>query len=157
MRNLSKTFGLLLVLFAISLLGRPAEAKYGGGSGTVDDPYLIYTAEQMNAIGAEPNDWDKHFNLMADIDLNSYRGREFNIIGINFWDFNQVGPIRIKIPFTGTFDGNGHTISNFTYVRIEADDTGLFGYVNDPNARIRDLGLIDPNVAAGVGDRVGSL
>ena len=29
----------------------------GGGSGTAEDPYLIYTAEQMNAIGANPTDW----------------------------------------------------------------------------------------------------
>ncbi|MHC4546857.1 MAG: hypothetical protein ACYSYL_20460, partial [Planctomycetota bacterium] len=28
------------------------EGKYGGGSGRPDDPYLIYTAEQMNTIGA---------------------------------------------------------------------------------------------------------
>ncbi|MBN2128123.1 MAG: hypothetical protein JW741_01450 [Sedimentisphaerales bacterium] len=34
-----------------------ASAQYGGGSGADDDPYLIYTAEQLNAIGAEPNDW----------------------------------------------------------------------------------------------------
>ena len=79
--------------------GLPAQAQYGGGSGEPNDPYLIYTAEQMNAIGANPNDWDKHFKLMADIDLSAYTGTAFNIIG----------------SFRGVFDGNGHTISNFTY------------------------------------------
>jgi len=39
------------------LFGRPAEAQYGGGSGTAEEQYLICTAEQMNAIGADENDW----------------------------------------------------------------------------------------------------
>jgi hypothetical protein len=80
-----------------------AQAEYGGGNGTAEDPYLIYTPEQMNTIGTEPNDWDKHFKLMADIDLSRYRGTDFNIIGTGF------------LPaFSGVFDGDGHTISNFT-------------------------------------------
>jgi hypothetical protein len=58
----------------------------------------------MNAIGAIPNDWDRHFRLMADIDLSAYTGTRFNIIGLD-----------IDHCFTGVFDGNGHTISNFTY------------------------------------------
>ena len=44
----------------------PAQAKYSGGTGEPNDPYRIYTAEQMNAIGANPNDWDKHFKLIAE-------------------------------------------------------------------------------------------
>ena len=27
------------------------QAQYGGGTGELNDPYLIYTAEQMNEIG----------------------------------------------------------------------------------------------------------
>ncbi|MHC4207199.1 MAG: hypothetical protein ACYSTT_21295, partial [Planctomycetota bacterium] len=91
---------LLCVLF----LTLPAYSQYGSGSGTAEDPYLIYTAEQMNAIGAEPNDWDKHFKLMADIDLSVYTGTDFNVIGYGLFP-----------AFSGVFDGNGHTISNFTY------------------------------------------
>jgi len=61
-----------------------ATAQYGGGSGTKDDPYQIWTAGQLNAVGTEPNDWDKHFQLMADIDLSAFDGREgrpvFNVV-----------------------------------------------------------------------------
>ncbi|NIN36718.1 MAG: hypothetical protein GTO60_17130, partial [Gammaproteobacteria bacterium] len=33
-----------------------------------------------------------------------------------------------------------------------------FGYINAPNAEVKDLGLIDPNIDAGIGcDNVGSL
>ena len=100
----------------------------------------------MNEIGANPGDWGSYFLLTADIDLGAYTGTSFNIIGINY-----------DYPFTGVFDGNGHTISNFTYKSTGTSFIGLFGYVNDPNAEIKNLGLIDPNVNAGTGDTVGSL
>jgi len=137
------TFAFLLVLFLIAV---PAQAKYGGGTGEPNDPYLIFDANQMNAIGADSNDWDKHFILMADINLSGFTGTEFNIIGIHYYN-----------EFTGVFDGNGHTISNFTYTSTATTCIGLLGYVDDPNAEIKDLGLIDPNVDAGTGRDVGSL
>jgi len=116
---------------------------YGGGNGETNDPYLIYTAEQLNTIGLATCDWDKHFRLMADIDLSSLNGTSFNIIG-TFW----------ANPFTGVFDGIGHTISNFNYIYTATDSIGFFGYVRGV---IKDLGLIDPNVDAGTGRDVGSL
>ncbi len=129
-----------------------AEVKYGGGRGTAEDPYLIHTAQQMNAIGANSNDWDKHFKLMADIDLSSYSGTDFNIIGYYKNDDDNK-------PFTGVFDGNGHTISNFSYtVGFFGDHfIGLFGYVGGTDMEIKGLGLIDPNVNAGTKRGVGSL
>jgi len=118
----------VLVLLGIFLFGLPAEAKYGGGMGEPNDPYLIYTADQMDAIAADPNDWDRHFKLMADIDLG---GSDFSVIG----DHSN--------PFSGVLDGNGRTISNLT------GTSGLFGCVNGPDAEIKNLGLIDPNVVGG--------
>ena len=94
----------LFVLLAICFCALPVQAKYGGGAGEPNDPYLIYDANQMNAIGANSNDWDKCFKLCADIDLSGFTGTSFNIIGID--DDN---------PFSGVFDGNDHTISNFSY------------------------------------------
>jgi hypothetical protein len=136
------------LLLCVLFLSWPAQAQYGGGSGTAEDPYLIYTAEQMNTIGVEPNDWDKHFKLMADIDLAGYTGTDFNIIG------NGLLPA-----FSGVFDGNSHTISNFTYSSTGETCIGIFGYVLGPNARIINVGMIDPNVndvtAAGVGSLAG--
>ena len=138
------TFFFLLLLFIIA---SPAYAKYGGGTGGPNDPYLIYTAEQMNEIGLSVNwdDFDKHFLLCADIDLSTFTGTSFNIIG-NYGN-----------PFTGIFDGNGHTISNFTYTSTTADYLGLFAYVSGENAVIKDLGLINPNLDAGTRWLVGSL
>jgi len=144
--GISKLLGKITVLFVLCCCGLSAQAKYGGGSGTSNDPYLIYDANQMNAIGADQNDWDKHFKLMADVDLSGYTGTHFNIIGINYYN-----------PFTGVFDGNGHTISNFMYDSNDRDYIGLFGYVSGNNALIKNLGLIDPNLDAGIEEMVGSL
>ena len=68
------------VLFSFAQIGFCG--VYGGGAGTADDPFLIGTAEHMQEIGANEEDWDKCFKLMADIDLGGYEGEEFNIIGI---------------------------------------------------------------------------
>jgi hypothetical protein len=141
----SNLLGKITVLFFICCFCLPAQAKYGGGTGEPNDPYLIYTAEQMNEIGLWVNwdDWYKCFKLMADIDLGGYTGEEFNIIGT---DWNR--------PFTGVFDGNGHTISNFTYSSTEEDKIGLFGCVL---GKIKDLGLINAEVDVGWGQNVGLL
>jgi len=39
-----------------------------------EDPYLICTAEQMNEIGANRGDWNKHFMLIADVNMGAYGG-----------------------------------------------------------------------------------
>ena len=140
--RISSLLGKITVIVVICCCSLPAQAKYGGGSGTPEDPYQIWDANHMQAIGADANDWDKHFMLMADIDLSQFDGKEgrpeFNIIG-----YYIPVPIEER-PFTGVFDGNGHTISNFTYEMV--DYGGLFGLVNGPNAEIKNLGLVDPNI-----------
>jgi hypothetical protein len=120
--------------------------QYGGsGTGEPNNPYLIYTAEQMNAIGTDSNDWDKHFKLIADIDLSEFTGTEFNIIG------NDVNS------FSGVFNGNNHTIYNFSYQSTGKNAIGLFGSAIGNNTLIKDLTLKDPNVDAGTGAGIGSL
>ena len=99
----------------------------------------------MNAIGAEPNDWDKHFKMTADINLSVLSGSTFNIIGT------------YPNAFTGVFDGNGHKIANFRYQSPGLDDVGIFGYVADACAVVKDLLLVDPCVVAGAFGSAGAL
>ncbi len=115
------------------------------GSGTEVNPYQIWTAEDMQAIGADSNYWDAQFRLEAHIDLGGYTGESFNIIGST------------TVPFAGVFDGNSHKIFNFTYKSANKDYVGLFGYVDDANAVIRRLEIVEPNVDAGWGNNVGVL
>ena len=49
------------LLVGICLMWVPAQAQYGGGAGEPNDPYMIYTAEQMNQIGLHEEDWNKHY------------------------------------------------------------------------------------------------
>ena len=111
---------LLITIFSLSL---PAYAKYSGGTGESNDPYLIYTAEQMNSISAEPNDWDKHFRLMADIDMGTVDPNTTKPIGGSASAFFEDSP------FTGVFDGGGFVIYNFSCSSLEKDGVGLFGVV----------------------------
>ena len=97
---------------------------YGGGNGTEGDPYQIWTAEHMNEIGLHEEDWDKHFVLMDDIDLNQYTGEQFNLIG-RFYAWSDPR----NEPFVGVFEGNSHKITNFTYETSDANGVGLFSHM----------------------------
>jgi len=152
----------IILFLVLYFYGMPVQAQYGGGSGTPEDPYLIYTAEQLNEIGLHEDDWDKHFKLMGNVDLLDFDGKQgrppFNMIAP---DTNMTKIGFQGTPFTGVFDGNGHTISNFIYNNTERDYIGLFGCVEkengEENVEIKNLGLIDPNVDAGTANYVGSL
>ncbi|NIP22952.1 MAG: hypothetical protein GWN67_03010 [Phycisphaerae bacterium] len=123
---------------------------YEGGSGTAEDPYLIRTAEQMNTIGDNSYDWNKHFKLVADVNLGDYTGTEYNVIGYHINPSN-------KVPFSGTFDGNDHTISNLSYSTEDIDYVGLFGYVDGEDAVIKNLGLIGPDIYVPTRQCIGGL
>jgi hypothetical protein len=146
----------ILLTLTTCLLALPAHAKYSGGTGEPNDPYLIITAEQMNTIGTEPNDWGKHFKLMADIDLSGYDGKDgrptFNIIGDCYPIYIPSGyELSFNLglggtPFTGVFEGNCHTISHLR-VNVQSRFAGLFdglGY----GGQVRNLGIVDVNVTS---------
>jgi len=124
-------------------------ARYSGGTGEPSDPYKIATAEDLNDISNHIEDLGKCFVLVNDINLADYTGTQFKIIGryCGYQDPNNK-------PFTGVFDGNGHSISNFTYEHHKYDGAGLFGYVDDANAQIKNLTLIDPNIQVMRADEV---
>ncbi len=127
-------------------------ARYGGGTGAPDDPYLIYTAEHLNALGAEPNDYDRHFKLMADIDLSGYSyDRALIAPDTNDaeWDFQGTA-------FSGVFDGNRRAV---LYLTVTAKShLGLFGQLGS-GAEVKDLGVVDANITGSyyaVGGLVGN-
>jgi hypothetical protein len=116
------------------------------GTGTKDDPFCIYMAEELNIVGLYPCEWDKHFKLMADVDMSGFDGKggrpAFNVIGTGY-----------PSPFAGIFDGNGPTISHLT---INGESwVGLFGLLTS-GAEVKNLGLLDVNMT-GSGDYVGGL
>ncbi len=146
-KNHPLVLGFIMVL-VLSLPSVSLAATYGGGSGTAEEPYEIWTPEQMNTIGLNPGDWGKYFKLMDNIDMSVYIGTEYNIIGTS------------TSPFTGTFDGDEHSISNLTYTTTEiVDYVGLFGYVSGYTATIKNLGVENVSLSTGgkyIGGLVGS-
>lgn len=134
-------------LIVLGLLVSVAAGKYGGGSGSGSDPYQIRTAEDLDALGNSPADWDKCFKLMADIDLKNYNETNFHLIGhwVSFGDTANK-------PFSGIFDGNGRTIANFHYKDMKQNGIGLFRYVNIGeirNLRLKNVKIVTDGVDVG--------
>jgi hypothetical protein len=119
-------------------------AQYAGGTGTVNDPFLIATAEQLNTIGLHQGHWNKHFTQISDIDLGVYTGDQFNLISV--YGSN---------PFTGTFDGNGFEIKNFTF-QSGRDRIGMFESLERPG-ELRNIIMIDPVIECPQSVTVGAL
>jgi hypothetical protein len=134
--------GLPILWWQLSESQLPPLPMYAGGSGEPNDPYLLSTADDLNHIGYNPRLMAAHFKLIDDIDLTNSK---FFTIG------NEI------FPFTGVFDGNSHTISNFTCTSTNKDHIGFFEYIDSSHAEIRNLGLIDPNVTSTTEWYVGSL
>lgn len=142
------------VLVVLCLLSAPAEAQYSGGSGTAEDPFQIATAEDLMLLGGTPEDYNKHFVMTADIDLDpNLPGRKVFDGAVIAPDTGKVKPDFQGTPFAGFFDGNGHTVSNLTVVGKEC--LGLFGQLGS-EARICNLGMEAAHVSA-TRDYVGAL
>lgn len=106
--------------------GAPAVLKdspftFAGGSGTRADPYLVATADQLNAIR---KGLDKHYKLTADIDLSTW-GNWVPIGGTPAYGgphgASQQKGDKDAAPFTGSLDGAGHVISGMTIVDHRTD------------------------------------
>ncbi len=141
----SPTLRTILFLITVCVIAFPACAKYGGGSGTADNPYQIATAADLIALGESPEDYGKHVKLTADIDMNDVPSADWPGIGGS------------GIAFRGTFNGGGNRILHFTCVGHGRQDVGLFGQVRGPDAEIRDLRLVAPYVDGGTGSYVAAL
>ena len=92
------------------------DRQYGVGSGDPNDPYCIWTPQQFITAGWYEEDCNKHFLLMTDLDFNDISSTEVRPIG------------SAETPFTGMFDGQGHTISRMK-LNIYRHYVGVFGVV----------------------------
>ena len=75
---------------------------YAGGSGTIVDPYIIKTGGQLLYAFKQGKGYLK---LANDIDLNNHNWKPYS--------------------FNGSFDGDGHTISNLYINRTDNEPCGL--------------------------------
>ena len=112
------------------------------GSGTKDDPYLINSAEELASLGGRSFS-GKSYRLTQDIDME------------------DVPMQPIKEFADGTFDGDGHTISNLT-ISAASGNAGLFAETNSSTV-FKNIILHNVSVTltggsyAGVGGLIGKI
>ena len=148
---------LLFILLLISASTLAYDWSANPGNGSLEHPYEISTPEHIMSIGSDPDLLDKHFILMNDIvfDPNNNPEHIFThaLIAPNLSDtYDYQGT-----PFSGSFDGNWHTIHGLTITGSNSY-FGLFGKIQTEilgSTIIRNLFLTDPSVFAN--SEVGSL
>lgn len=100
------------------------------GNGTVTDPYRITNASELQAMADEPS-------------ANYILGNDINASGTAAWNngkgFRPVGEEK----FSGTLDGQGHTITGLTINRPDASLVGLF---SNNHGTIKNISLVDVEV-----------
>ncbi len=127
MRHLISLF--LLLNFTLLL----ADGVQPEGSGTENDPYQIATLDNLLWMSTNNESWSSHFIQTDDIDASATH--EWND-GVGLVPIGGAyGP-----SFTGTYDGQEHTIENL-FTTLEAKCIGMFGV--SENARIVNLTLQD--------------
>lgn len=178
MKKLTSMLLALCLMLAMCAVATAEASIFAGGAGTEDDPWQIATAEQLLALSATVNDGsaqgypEQFFVLTEDIDL---AGVDWQPIGhMDLEDMSNTSCM-----FFGTFDGQGHTISNVTFssdypvcgvgvigmnlgevknltvenVQIRCEDTysmAIGGIVGYNMGAVHDVTLIGKNDIAGV-------
>ena len=150
-----------LAVFAVSTVWDGSIAQgFASGSGSVDDPYLIKTAEQFaffaQSVNSANSYQDTYIRLESDILLNDTT--DWENWGKTDESGNIIAPVNSWTPissgFTGFFDGNGYAVSGI-YINHSDDRQGLFA---SNKGTIRNLGVIACYISGGsnIGGVVGS-
>ncbi len=146
---------LMILLCSVGLV---FAGTYSGGSGTSEDPYQISSLNDLSELCQTSSDWNKYFVQTADIDASAtqyWDDTDDNSNGNDYDDANDatstgnnegfypIGNYSVT-KFTGSYDGDGHTISGLTIER-STSYTGFIGCVD--NGIINDLGIITANIS----------
>jgi hypothetical protein len=123
MKQLQKWLSIILTIILMATVWNlsPGKASYAVSLDTVPVGYVgIYTASDLNNIR---NNLHGKYILMNNVDLSDYAS------GNGWLPIGSIG-----VPFSGTLDGNGYTISNLTLNQASGADypsiaIGLFSYV----------------------------
>lgn len=134
---------LILLLICLATTGVYAQMLTWVGSGSESDPYEVISIGHLIEISSTQNLWNKHF--IQTIDLNASAVTELSPIG------------NVTTKFTGSYDGQNHTISNLYINRPSTNNVGLFGSISEAN--ISNLGIVNATITGGnnVGGLVGQV
>ncbi|MGM9686648.1 MAG: MBG domain-containing protein [Bacteroidaceae bacterium] len=108
------------------------------GSGTPEDPYLIYTAYDLAGITKEGN-----YKVMSDIDLTSWINENSPSTG---WEAIGVASVSDSL----VIEGDGHKITGlWSKTSSLSDYAGLFSSIAGENSVIRNLTIENVDVDGG--------
>ncbi len=139
---MTKSYLLPLVISLLSTI-LMADGIQPIGAGTESDPYQVEILDNLLWITTNPDSWDSHFIQTNDIDAittqNWYDGDGYNPIGVlNLTSWNVDSIVTSGVPFTGSYDGQGFSISNIICnSNPQGDIIALFSYTED--ATIKDV------------------
>jgi hypothetical protein len=129
----------LLLCSSITLFGQTSTPPSNVGdsdAGTSSNPYQIATLNNLYWLSQNSSYWGKCFIQTADINAST----------TSSWNsdsgFTPIG--NTSTSFTGTYDGNNHTISNLYIHCSSSSYIGLFS--TTLGATIKKLGLVDANI-----------
>lgn len=148
-----------------------ADSVFDNGDGTANNPYVILTGDQLalmanlingsittyNGANVTYSDFNTaYYKLGADIYLN-------DTINWRNWGYqdgngNMIAPANVWNPigdFFGVFDGAGYTVYGAFVLNNSSTDIGLFTSLNDGDAVIKNLGVL--NSFFGGGSNVGAV
>lgn len=108
--------------------------SFAGGTGTSVDPYIIKTGGQLMLMEQYTGS-SKYFILANNIDLNRMNWKPFT--------------------FKGTFDGQGHIISNL-YIDRNSNYLGLFSTL-DYDTKVKNLTINGVQISAPQYDYIGAI
>ena len=140
------------VMLAVMLMTMTAWAQtelFSGGEGTVDNPYKITTADDLNKLAKDVNNGtkykDTYFKLMNDV---SYEHTStWNDTTSTENNFTPIGNSSTN-SFRGTFDGNDKSISGIRIYKntktADSQNIGLFGVVL--RGTVKNLTLTDTRI-----------
>ena len=134
-----------------------ASGDFDGGDGSESAPYRISKADQLLLVN---NDLTACYQLDADIDLGRLSGKPI-IAGYTYEYVDMTtGDMDMTKAFSGVFDGNGHTISNYTYTTDGNQmAVGIFGAVTGTvkNLNAENIEISSDTSAMATGGIIGYL
>lgn len=140
---------LLVVAMCLTLLPTAAFAVDDEGTAAAPEKFVIKTVEDLQTFADAVNKGDYDGKTDAVVTLDA----DLDLAGIAWIPMGDTSH-----DFAGTFDGQGHTISNLTIGTADAPITGeLAGFFGVVEGTVKNLFLDEVSVNANVGYYVGGL
>ena len=129
--------------FAVRVKGGAGGVRGATGRTLTSDAVWTFTTctpigsmAELQGIGTTSGPLSGIYCLTGDLDAST------------FGNFTPIGTGQLSA-FTGTFDGQGHTISNLTVNHPGEEGVGLFGYIGH-GGLVKNIGLEDVLVVGGL-------